>query len=79
MQGTQTLLLHALSTKKTRLLIWIKRMVENQMQASKGVLWKGVFKNFAWGLQLYEKRDSGTGVFLWLLWNFLEHIFYRFL
>ena len=24
----------------------------------------------AWGLQLYEKRDSGTGVFLWILRNF---------
>ena len=22
------------------------------------------------GLQLYLKRDSGTGVFLWILWNF---------
>ena len=29
-----------------------------------------------WGLQLYLKRDSGTGVFLWILGNFLyrEHI-----
>ena len=24
----------------------------------------------ALGLQLYEKRDSGTDVFLWFLWNF---------
>ena len=23
------------------------------------------------------KRDSGTGVFLWILWNFQEHLFYR--
>ena len=23
-----------------------------------------------WGLQLYLKRDSGAGVFLWILWNF---------
>ena len=22
------------------------------------------------GLQLYSKTDSGTGVFLWILWNF---------
>ena len=29
----------------------------------------------AWGLKLYQKRDSGTGVFLWILWNFLEHLF----
>ena len=24
----------------------------------------------SWGLQLYEKRDSGTGVFLWIFRNF---------
>ena len=30
-----------------------------------------------WGLQLYEKRDSGTGAFLWVLRNFQEHLFYR--
>ena len=24
----------------------------------------------AWDLQLYQKRDSGTGLFLWILWNF---------
>ena len=23
-----------------------------------------------WGLQLYYKREAGTGVFLWILWNF---------
>ena len=28
-------------------------------------------------LQLYLKRDSGTGVFLWILRNFQEHFFYR--
>ena len=28
-----------------------------------------------WGLQLYEKGGSGTGVFLWILWNFQEHLF----
>ena len=27
------------------------------------------------GLQLYLKRDSGTGVFLWILRNFYEHLF----
>ena len=31
----------------------------------------------AWGLQLYSERDSGTGIFLWILQNFLEHLFYR--
>ena len=29
------------------------------------------------GLQLYWRRDSGAGVFLWILWTFLEHLFYR--
>ena len=28
-------------------------------------------------LQLYLKRDSGTGVFEWVLRNFYEHLFYR--
>ena len=44
---------------------------------------KGVLENFikftgkhlcqslqAWRMQLYYKRDSGTGVFLWFLWGF---------
>ena len=29
------------------------------------------------GLQLYEKRDPGTGFFQWILWNFQEHLFCR--
>ena len=28
-------------------------------------------------LQLYLKRYSGTSVFLWILWNFQEHLFHR--
>ena len=24
-----------------------------------------------------KKRDSGTGVFMWILWNFWEHLFHR--
>ena len=37
-----------------------------------------VLRNFAKPvpLQFYQKRDSGTGVFLWILPNFSEHIFY---
>ena len=31
----------------------------------------------AWGLQRYRKRDSSTGVFLWILQNFQEHLFRR--
>ena len=29
------------------------------------------------GLQLYQKRDSDIGVFLWVLRNFLRTTFYR--
>ena len=29
------------------------------------------------GLQLYQKRDSDAGVFLWILRNFLEYLIYR--
>ena len=29
-----------------------------------------------WGLQLYLKRDSNTGVFLWILWNLSEYFFH---
>ena len=29
----------------------------------------------AGGLQLYQKRDSGTGIVLWILRNFREHLF----
>ena len=45
--------------------------------ATIGVLCKKVFLDVlqnsqenAWGLQLNQKRDSGTGVFLWILRNF---------
>ena len=53
--------------------------------ATRGVLLKKEFLKIlyisqentcALGLQLYEKRDSGTGVFLWILRNFQEHLFY---
>ena len=29
----------------------------------------------AWGQSLFLKKVSGTDVFLWILWNFQEHIF----
>ena len=29
------------------------------------------------GVQPYLKRESDAGVFLWILWNFQEHLFYR--
>ena len=30
-----------------------------------------------WGLQLYQKRGSDRGVFLWIFRNFEKHMFYR--
>ena len=36
-----------------------------------------LFLNKVVGLQLYWKRNSGTGVFQWILQNFEEHLFYR--
>ena len=42
--------------------------------ATRGVLWKKMFlkisQNSQEGLQLYEKRDPGTGVFLRILRTF---------
>ena len=42
---------------------------------------EAVFKNFTkfWpeACNSIKKRDYGTGVFLWILWNFQEHLFYR--
>ena len=32
---------------------------------------------FLFTFNLIKKRDSGTGAFLWILWNFYEHLFYR--
>ena len=42
-------------------------------------LCQGLFliKLQTWGLQLYLIRDSGTGVFLWILRNFSEQLFHR--
>ena len=41
----------------------------------KDILWKKVF--LALDLQLYQKRDSNTGFFMWILQNFWEYLFYR--
>ena len=36
-----------------------------------------LFNKFSdWGLQLYHKRDPGTSIFLWILRNVKEHLFY---
>ena len=41
-------------------------------------LWHSLFliKLQAWGLELYQERDSGLGVFLWFLPNF-KNIFFQ--
>ena len=42
----------------------------------KHICWSLFFNKVAGlGLQLYQKRDSNTGVFMWNLLNFLEHFF----
>ena len=41
---------------------------KNIEAATRGVLWKKVFLEISQNSQ--EKRDSGTGVFPWILWNF---------
>ena len=38
-----------------------------------------LIKVMTWSLQFYLKRDSGTRVFLWILWNFQEYIFREYL
>ena len=42
-------------------------------------LYQSLFSNkvASRGLQLCYKRDPGTGVFLWILRSFQEHLFYR--
>ena len=45
--------------------------------ATKGILWKKMFLEISKNSQENKERDSGTGVFLWILRSFLEHLFYR--
>ena len=42
-------------------------------------LWRSYFliKLQAWRSAILLKRDSNTGVFLWILWNSYEHLFWR--
>ena len=34
-------------------------------------------KAVGWVLPLSKTRDTGTGVFLWILWNVYDYLFYR--
>ena len=50
--------------------LWKKVFLENSQISQGNTL---IFESFllqAWGLQLYEKRNSNTGVFQRILWNF---------
>ena len=54
--------------------------IKNNFRSSRPEVFLEISQNlqespFASGLQLYQKWDSGTGVFLWILWNFYEHLF----
>ena len=51
----------------------VKKMLLNisqNLQENTCARVSSLIKLQGWGLQLYLKRDSGTGVFLWLLLNF---------
>ena len=74
--------------------LFLASFVRNSEAATRGVLRKGVLRNFAeftgkhlhhsllfnkvagLSLQLYLKGETGTGVFLWILRNFQEHLIY---
>ena len=56
---------------------WRNRSSRPEVFCKKGAL--GNFTKFT-GKHLcqslfFNKKDSGTGVFLWILWNFWEHLF----
>ena len=56
----------------TRGVLWKKVFLEvsQNSQANNCARVSFLIKLQAWGLQLYQKRGSGTSVFLWILWNF---------
>ena len=55
----------------TRGVLWKKMFLEILQNSQKSTCAGVSFLiKFTWGLQLYWKRDSGTGVFLWILKNF---------
>ena len=56
-----------------------KDVLRNFAKFTEKHLCQGLFliKLQSLGLRLYYKGDSGTGVFLWILQNFKEYLFYR--
>ena len=56
--------------KQTPEVFYKKGVVRNFTKFTRKHLCQSLFFNKVAGLQLYLKRDSATGVFLWILWNF---------
>ena len=54
-----------------------KGILRNFAKFTRKLLCQGLFFNkvAGWNLQPYQKRDSGTGVFLWILRNFANTFF----
>ena len=67
--------------------VFINHKINNRSRHWRCSIYKGALKTFAGftgkhlcqcvSLQLYYKRDSGTGFFLWILQNPQENIFHR--
>ena len=62
-------LLHIISRSSQSHMFYKIGFLKNFVQfIRKHLCWTVFFnKLHAWGMQLYQKRDSGTGVFLWIL------------
>ena len=65
-------------TEATTVVLWKKVFLKISQNSQESTFARVSFliKLQALGLQLYEKRDSGVAVFLWILRNFPEHHFY---
>ena len=59
-------------------MVYIIGVPKNLVQfIGKHLCWSVFFNKLqAWGMQLYQKRDCITGVFLWILWNFFRNTFF---
>ena len=64
-----------ITLQKQPLEVFLKTSQNSQESTCFGVSF--LIKIQAGGLQLYWKIDSNTGVFLWILRNFYEHLFYK--
>ena len=71
-------LLRIISRSSQSHMVYIIGVPKNLVQfIGKHLCWSVFFNKLqAWGKQLYQKRDFGTGVFLWILWNFFRNTFF---